>query len=49
MQNLVSQIINLADQKFGNNKINSFLPYRKGAKEFDYDAVGWSDAAFFHR
>ena len=42
MQHLVSQIINLTAQEIGDNKITSFLPYRKGAKEFDYDAVGRS-------
>ncbi|EGF24922.1 DNA phosphorothioation-dependent restriction protein DptG [Rhodopirellula baltica] len=42
MQHLLEQIANLGDQKIGDNKINSFLPYRKGAKEFDYDAVGCS-------
>jgi DNA phosphorothioation-dependent restriction protein DptG len=30
----------LPSQDIGTNKINSFLPYRKGAKEFDFEAVG---------
>lgn len=45
MQHLLNQIIKLgelSEQDIGPNKINSFLPYRKGAKEFDYDAVGCS-------
>jgi DNA phosphorothioation-dependent restriction protein DptG len=42
MQHLISQITNLPSQDIGTNKINSFLPYRKGAKEFDFDAVGCS-------
>jgi DNA phosphorothioation-dependent restriction protein DptG len=42
MQSLISQIVNLPSQDIGTNKINSFLPYRKGAKEFDFDAVGCS-------
>lgn len=42
MQHLITQIANLGEQEIGANKINSFLPYRKGAKEFDYDAVGCS-------
>ena len=43
MQHLIDQITKLSEQEIGSsNKINSFLPYRKGAKEFDYDAVGCS-------
>lgn len=42
MQHLITQITKLSEQELGANKINSFLPYRKGAKEFDYDAVGCS-------
>lgn len=42
MQSLLSQIVNLPNQDIGTNKINSFLPYRKGAKEFDFDAVSCS-------
>jgi len=42
MQSLISQIVNLPGQDIGTNKINSFLPYRKGAKEFDFDIVGCS-------
>ncbi|GAA5509134.1 DNA phosphorothioation-dependent restriction protein DptG [Novipirellula caenicola] len=40
MQHLLNQLARLNDQKIGDNKIYSFLPYRKGAKEFDYDVVG---------
>jgi DNA phosphorothioation-dependent restriction protein DptG len=42
MHPLIAQILNLPNQDIGANKINSFLPYRKGAKEFDFDAVGCS-------
>ena len=42
MHPLIAQITNLPSQDIGTNKINSFLPYRKGAKEFDFDAVGCS-------
>lgn len=42
MQNLLKQIVNLTEQEIGTNKINSFLPYRKGAKEFDFESVGCS-------
>jgi DNA phosphorothioation-dependent restriction protein DptG len=42
MHHLIRQITNLHTQDIGTNKINSFLPYRKGAKEFDYNAVGCS-------
>jgi DNA phosphorothioation-dependent restriction protein DptG len=42
MNPLIAQITKLPSQDIGTNKINSFLPYRKGAKEFDFDAVGCS-------
>ena len=42
MHPLIAQITNLPSQDIGTNKINSFLPYRKDAKEFDFDAVGCS-------
>jgi DNA phosphorothioation-dependent restriction protein DptG len=42
MHHLIRQITNLPSKEIGNNKILSFLPYRKGAKEFDFDAVGCS-------
>ena len=45
MNQLTAQIISLGELKpedIGSNKINSFLPYRKGAKEFDFEAVGSS-------
>ena len=42
MHPLIAQITKLPDQDIGTNKINSFLPYRKGAKEFDFDAVACS-------
>lgn len=42
MNPLIAQITNLPSQDIGTNKITSFLPYRKGAKEFDFDTVGCS-------
>lgn len=42
MQHLLTQLSQLSEQEIGSNKINSFLPYRKGAKEFDFDSVGCS-------
>ncbi|MCC9654587.1 DNA phosphorothioation-dependent restriction protein DptG [Rhodopirellula halodulae] len=39
MEHLVDRLSNVDAEKIGSNKLTAYLPYRKGAKEFDFESV----------